>query len=124
MHHFLIIILMEIFVHLPKFRRKRRYNYWDNILIVYADRGGIRDIWDIYKLRKRWGLRKTVLVVKEKPNKNVEKQAILKEVELHVNENPKIFAKLLKQEFERHGNRCIIKTIEDVSERNFTMDPM
>ena len=115
---------MEIFIHLPKFKRKRHYNYWDSILIIYADRGGVRDIWDIYKLRKRWGLRETILVVKEKPNKNVEKQAILKEVELLIDENPKFFAKLLKQQYEKHGNRCIIKSIEDVSERNFTMDPM
>ncbi len=115
---------MEIFVHLPKFKKKKRYNYWDSVLIIYADRGGVRDIWDIEKLRKRWGLRKTILVIREKPNKIVEKQAILKEVELHVHENPRSFAKLMKKEFERKGIRSVVKSIEDISERNFTMDPM
>lgn len=115
---------MEIFVHLPKFRKKKRYNYWDSVLIIYSERGGIRDIWDIQKLRKKWGLRKTIFVIKEKPNKNVEKQAILKEVELHINKNPKLFAKLLKKEYEKDGVSCIVKNLEDISERNFTMDPM
>ena len=33
-------------------------------------------------------------------------------------------AKLLKKEYEKDGVSCIVKNLEDISERNFTMDPM
>ena len=123
-HHLLIIILMEIFIHIPRFKKKRAYNYQNSVVIIYADRVGVRDIWDIQKLRKKWGLR-DVLVLTQKPlSLSVEKQAILRDVPVKVVSNPKKESKFFRKSFEKKGIPCFIKSIEDITERNFTMDPM
>ena len=115
---------MEIFIHIPRFKKKKAYNYHNSIVIIYADRVGIRDIWDIQKLKKKWGLR-DVLVLSSSPlSYNVEKQAILRDVPVKVVNNPKKEAKSFKKQYEEKGIPCFIKSIEDVTERNFTMDPM
>ncbi|GEM_PF-6549836 len=115
---------MEIFVHLPKFKRKKVYNYRNSVVIIYADRVGVRDVWDAHRLMKKWGLQEVIIISETPVTKNVEKQAILKDVQIKIAKEPKKEAKLLKEEFQCKGIPCYIKCIEDITERNFTMDPM
>ncbi len=115
---------MEIFVHLPKFKRKKIYNYRNSVVIIYADRVGVRDVWDAHKLKKKWGLQEIIIVTHRPVCESVEKQAILKDVQIKVSGDPKKMAKSIKEDFECKGVPCYIKCIEDVTERNFTMDPM
>ena len=115
---------MEIFIHIPRFKKKKAYNYQNSVVIIYADRVGVRDIWDIQKLKKKWGLRDALVLTSKPLSPNVEKQAILREVPVKVVRNPKKEARLVKNYYEGKGIPCFIKSIEDVTERNFTMDPM
>ena len=93
-------------------------------MIIYADRVGVRDIWDVQKLKKKWGLRDVLLLSKNPLSSNVERQAVLRDVPVRVVSNPKREAKSIKKGYEEEGIPCFIKSIEDVTERNFTMDPM
>ena len=115
---------MEIFIHIPKFKRKKPYNYRNSVVIIYADRVGVRDVWDARKLIHKWGLMDAIIVTRIVPTPNVEKQAILKDITIEVSSDPKKRAKVLKHEYDKKGIPCFIKSIEDVTERNFTMDPM
>ena len=115
---------MEIFIHIPRFKKKKPYNYRNSIVIIYADRVGVRDIWDAQKLKKKWGLRDVLLLSSTPLSPTVEKQAILKDITVKVVKNPKKEAKSVRKSYEKKGIPCFIKSIEDITERNFTMDPM
>ncbi len=97
----------------------------EEIIVAYGDAVGIVDIWECAKIKRRFDLKRQIIVAKKNPTDKVHEEAQKEGIEIVVAlENPKKEAKRLAESLsDKEGKEVKVKRIEDMVDRSFMLDP-
>jgi len=105
------------------FSKKINLTYKGRILITFAEKPGVFEIWRLHEFQNRTGLKEVILIYREEPSQKVKREAYWKKIELKkTTGDPAKEIKSLLREFESKGEKVITPKIEDIADRSIMRD--
>ncbi|GEM_PF-2037849 len=105
------------------FKKSSKKEQDHKILIAYGDALGIFDVWQLGKVKKKFSLEKTIVVIKKNPTEKVIEEAEKNGLEVKISEKPKEYAEKLKDELQTSEKKVGVKKLEEVADRSIMQDP-
>lgn len=93
-------------------------------LILYGNRVGFFDIENINRYISKYGIKKTIIFIKEKMHPNLKNKIDINKFKFIISINPKKSAKNFYAAMQKTNKRSVLKKLEDISDRSIMQDPL